>query len=225
MNSTRIELLSKDNYDTWRMQVKALLIKNDAWEFVSGSKVKPSIAEGAQAVRVWEIGDQKARSDLILSISPSVLKQVRNCETARETWLKLESVYASRGPAKKATLLKKLMLQRMKEGEDIHVHIVNFFDAVDKLDDMGVNINEDLLASCENFRCAIETRDVLPNAEVLKVKIMEEYDSREQSTTLDIQGAMVVSRHGKGFDKARKKSVNKHESESANNERFRYRML
>lgn len=84
MNSTRIELLSKDNYDTWRMQVKAL-IKNDAWEFVSGSKVKPSIAERAQAVRVWEIGDQKARSDLILSISPSELKQVRNCETARET--------------------------------------------------------------------------------------------------------------------------------------------
>lgn len=151
---------------------------------------------------------------------------MRNCETAKKTWFKLKSVYASRGPAKKTTLLKRLMLQRMKEEEDIHVHIANFFYAVDKLGDMEMNINKDFLAimllyslpaSFENFRYVIETRDVLPNAEVLKIKIMEEYNSREQSATLDIQGAMIVSRQDKNFAKARKESVNKHESELVRN--------
>ena len=30
MGPTRLELLMKDNFDTWRMQVEALLVKNDA---------------------------------------------------------------------------------------------------------------------------------------------------------------------------------------------------
>lgn len=37
-SSTRIELLSKDNYDTWCIQAEALLIKNDGWEYASGQK-------------------------------------------------------------------------------------------------------------------------------------------------------------------------------------------
>jgi len=40
INSTRIETLSKDNYDTWRIQVEALLMKNDIWQYVSGEKPK-----------------------------------------------------------------------------------------------------------------------------------------------------------------------------------------
>jgi hypothetical protein len=44
-NSTRFEILNKSNYDTWKIQVKALLIKNDTWsyEYVSGEKPKPKL--------------------------------------------------------------------------------------------------------------------------------------------------------------------------------------
>lgn len=70
----RIELLSKENYDTWRLQVEALLTKNDLREYVSGEKVKP------------ELSDKKARSDLILSIQSSELSH-RGCETSRAIWL------------------------------------------------------------------------------------------------------------------------------------------
>lgn len=124
-SSSRIELLSKDNYDTWGMQVEALLVKNDLWEYVCGSKALPEPATGEQAVMVnaardrWFRGDAKAKADLILSIHPSELKQIRGCETSRDVWLKLESIYASKGPARKATLLKQLMLQRLEDGGDV----------------------------------------------------------------------------------------------------------
>jgi len=36
VNSTRIELLTKHNYNTWRIQVEALLVKNDSWLYVNG---------------------------------------------------------------------------------------------------------------------------------------------------------------------------------------------
>lgn len=44
INSTRLELLSRNNYDTWRIQAEALLVKNYTWAYVSGEKPKPVIS-------------------------------------------------------------------------------------------------------------------------------------------------------------------------------------
>jgi hypothetical protein len=74
----------------------------------------------------------------------------------------------------------------MADNGDVRVHLNDFFDSVDKLSDMGMDINEDLLtilllyslpASFENFRCAIESRDDLPKPEALRIKIVEENDA------------------------------------------------
>lgn len=67
------------------MQVEALLIKNDLWEY--GTNVAPE--KGSETRGTWIKNDKKARSDLIMSIQPFQLKQVRGCETSREVWLKL----------------------------------------------------------------------------------------------------------------------------------------
>lgn len=97
----RIEALGRDNYDTWKLQMRALLTKNDAWGYVSGEVTKPEpTAANAAEVRDWSVRDEKAKSDLILSIGTSQLKLVKNCATSRELWLKLESTFQSRGPAR-----------------------------------------------------------------------------------------------------------------------------
>ena len=108
--------------------MEALLIKNDKWEFVSGTYTKPEPitgnAENVAAIAAWSKGDSKARSDIILAISSSELKQIKGCLTSRSVWLKLESIYQSKGPARKATLLKRLMLNRMEENSDIREHVI-----------------------------------------------------------------------------------------------------
>lgn len=130
----------------------------------------------------WIRNDKKVKSDLIMSIHPSELQHVavvRRCETSRQVWLKLKSIYASKGPARKAALLKQLMLQKLSENDDIRDHVNKFFDVVDQLAAMDVQMHVDLLlimllysftSSYENFRCAIESRDELPTADTLKVK-------------------------------------------------------
>lgn len=204
---SRIDTLNKDNYDTWKIQMEALLIKNDAWSYVNGEIKQPAFVgndeTSRKAVEAWKKADSKAKSDIILSISPSELKQIKNCSTSRDVWLKLETIYQSKGPARKATLLKQLTLQRMEEGTDVREHLGKFFDAVDKLNDMGVEINADLLAimllyslpsTFENFRCAIESRDELPTPEVLRIKILEEYDARKSEVRGNVQDALLVKR-------------------------------
>ena len=46
---TFVELLTKDNFDTWKMQVEALLMKNDALKYVSGERVKPEVHVGGSS--------------------------------------------------------------------------------------------------------------------------------------------------------------------------------
>lgn len=90
-----------------------------------------------------------------------------------------------------ASLLKLVLLQKLKDGGDVKEHLAKFLDVISKLEDMDVMINGDLKAimllynlprSFENIRWAIESIDKLPSAKVLNVKIMEESDARKQST-------------------------------------------
>lgn len=48
-NVVRIELLSKDNYDIWAIQMEAIFTKNDAWGYISDNKVKPEVVQGNAA--------------------------------------------------------------------------------------------------------------------------------------------------------------------------------
>ena len=90
--TTRIETLTKDNFETWRIQMKALLIKNDTWTYASDSKPKPEIVEGDAKSKddfdKWIEMDEKAKADIMLCISPSELKQIQNCETSIDIWKK-----------------------------------------------------------------------------------------------------------------------------------------
>jgi len=231
----RIEALNKDNYDTWKLQMQALLVKNDAWMYVSGESVKPTLVAGdattANAVKQWKTNDDKAKSDIILSINPSELKQIKGCETSRDVWLKLENIYQSKGPARKATLLKQLTLQRMENGGDVRDHIRKFFDAIDKLGEMEVDIHPDLLSimllysllsSYENFRCAIESRDELPTPETLRIKIVEESEARLNDVArAPAQNTLYANKGGKKMRKPKRPTTKKDEASTGGG--FKYR--
>lgn len=189
----RIESLTKNNYDTWCLQAQAVLVKNELWDYVSGEKCLTTTST-AEETEKFKKNDLLARAELLLLISPSELKQIKGCTTSKELWDKLKNIYQSQGPARKATLLKQLVLKKHMISEDVRDHLNNFMDIVDKLADMDVKIHPDLLsimmlyslpASYENFRIAIESRDTLPLPEELKIKILEESEARINANNND----------------------------------------
>ncbi|KAI8114842.1 Retrovirus-related Pol polyprotein from transposon TNT 1-94 [Lucilia cuprina] len=192
----RIQPLNADNYDSWKLLMKAILIKNDLWAYASGGKTIPPLTEEVNRLK-WLECDQKAGADIMLSVSPSELGLISDCVTSLEMWQKLESTFQSKGPARKATLLKRVALARMKDGENVREHLNNFFDAVSKLKEINVVVGDDLLAillpeSYETFRCALETRDELPNPNVLRVKILEEDQAKKSKIDMPEQNALYV---------------------------------
>ena len=71
--------------------------------------MKPNVilgdAASVAASNYWTKQDRKAEVDLISAISPFKLQHVRGCETSHDIRTKLQGIYASKGPARKATLL------------------------------------------------------------------------------------------------------------------------
>lgn len=103
ISGTRIESLDRENYSTWKMQIVALLIKNNYWDYVNGTITPPMLSPNADSaartahetvIAEWKKVDRKAKSDLILSIHKSELPPVRNLETSRGVWQKLDSFHA-----------------------------------------------------------------------------------------------------------------------------------
>ncbi|KHJ42047.1 hypothetical protein D918_07937 [Trichuris suis] len=58
MATVKIVPLGKDNYDSWKMQAKAYLIKSGSWKYVNGTLPKPK--EDDDAVNAWMEGDAAA---------------------------------------------------------------------------------------------------------------------------------------------------------------------
>ncbi|XP_037930811.1 uncharacterized protein LOC119665655 [Teleopsis dalmanni] len=138
----RVEPLNAENYDTWKLQMKAILVKNDLWSYIEGTASCPT-GEGAAK---WISFYQKACADIMLSVSASELRLIAECTNSKEIWINLQATYSSKGPARKATLLKKVAHSRMKEGEKVREHLNDFFEAVVKLKEIDVTIGDELLA-------------------------------------------------------------------------------
>jgi len=52
----KIDPLGRENYDTWKIQILALLIKNDVWKYVSGQSSGPT--DSQEKALEWDINVQ-----------------------------------------------------------------------------------------------------------------------------------------------------------------------
>lgn len=91
-----IKSLTKDNYDSWSVQMEAVAVKNGTWKYVCGKIPRPKLRAGAEeeqsrlAQEKWDDEDAKARADLIIAIDPSLLRLVKGLSTAAEVWCRLK---------------------------------------------------------------------------------------------------------------------------------------
>lgn len=93
MHTWRFKLLSRDNYNMWRMQAESLFIKNNTWSYIMGIIPIPenkgdldTTAKIAAETKYdeWLSTDHKVKADLILCIRPTQLKQIKGCQTSNE---------------------------------------------------------------------------------------------------------------------------------------------
>lgn len=164
----------------------------------------------------------KAKSDLILIICPSELKQIKNCVISKDIWEKLHNVYQSKGPARKAMLLKTLILMKIKNGEnhDERPHTKLLLRRRQNPRDGTGNYrrfthHSVVIQHPKRIRIAIKTQEKLPEPEVLKIKLLEEYEARKRNTKESVPGAMFISKNSGRLNQNKK-------TENLKREKFKF---
>lgn len=179
-SSQHVEKLTGGNYESWRMQMKSVLIFNDLWGYVDGAIGRPTDENGQTQ---WKIKDEKALALIILSVSKNELGHIRRMTTSKAAWDELLRVHSSQGPVKKAILYRQLYNSKKNENQTMMQYINDFQSKVNLLEDTGIEIPEELKTimllnglpeTFENFCIAIESRDQIPGIDFIKGKLIEE---------------------------------------------------
>ena len=203
-SSIPIEKLNSENYGSWSVQMKSLLVTLDYWAPCE----TPVLSAGSTAEEKanFKIKDSKALATIILSVKPSELIHIKNCSTALLAWNKLRDIYVAKTPARKVNLFKKLVRYKIKDGSSFSEQINEFSGLVDSLKENDLSVTEDFLSivllcslpdSFDIFVVAMESRDKLPSLEQLKVKILEERNRRGDKHEAGEEQVLAVRRGDK----------------------------
>ena len=127
--------LNGGNYNTWKIQVRMLLVNQGLWGLVSGVDSVPTTAE---ALAIYNAKRGRALSTIVLSLSPSLLYLIGNPEDPQAVWTTLENHFHKSSWSNQFSLRKKLYSMKMSDDCSVRDHIrmvTELFDNLAAVDD------------------------------------------------------------------------------------------
>ena len=137
-----IDKLDGSNWNTWKFQMKHLLMAKGIWGLVDGSEVFAHDATPA-AQALYRSRLQKAFSTIVLAIDRAQLYLITSCEEPKQAWDALKKHFERETLANKLFLKKQYFRSEMKEGTSVEQHLKHMKDITDKLAAIGAPISEE----------------------------------------------------------------------------------
>ena len=137
-----IEKLNGSNWNTWKFQMKHLLMAKGLWSLIDGSEVLASEASAA-AEALFQSRLHKAFSTIVLAIDSAQLYLVTSCEDPKQAWNALKNHFERETLANKLLLKKQYFRSEMKEGTSVDQHLKHMKDITDKLAAIGAPVSEE----------------------------------------------------------------------------------
>lgn len=124
-----VERLDVDNYATWSIRMKALLISKGLWAAV--------VTEPPDAAQ-----DQKALAQIILHVKDHHLMTVGSCPTAKNAWETLKTIYEAKTNARKLLLRRELTTLKMGATEPLTKYAARTKDLQTQLRTAGEDVKD-----------------------------------------------------------------------------------
>lgn len=203
----QVEKLNPDNYASWSIQIRSLLITQDLYDVLELTLNETATAQEKAA---WIIRDRKALATITLAVRSSELIHLKDCKSAKEAWCKLENIYRAKDPTRKVNLFKQFVRFKFTSDEKYGTQINKYFSLVDDLRNVDINFPDEILSifllcslppELENFVVAIESRDVLPSIEQLKNKILEVELRRNDNVSVGKEQVCAIKNKKSNFNK------------------------
>lgn len=129
-----------ENWCTWSYKIKIILRAADLLSIVDGTVQPPSDGK-AEEYEKWMNKDAKAQSILVTRISEKVLAQIVSCQTSKEIWNKLHTVFEQRGELSVHILQQKFFSMKFEEKETVTEFLGRFESLLCKLKNVKAEVS------------------------------------------------------------------------------------
>jgi len=140
----RLPPLTKDNYQRWKYEVRSCLKSIGATGHVDGTVRCPAVPGNEKDAEIWLKTDGKAQRVLTCALSDDDHAAIRDCDTSREVWLKIQSIYETKTNENKYLLNQEFHKLHFNDDQSIASYCAQLTVIRQKLR----TLDEELLDSC-----------------------------------------------------------------------------
>ena len=137
-----VPLRGQKNNQTWKIQVKMALIRENTWEIVNGSEECPQQADRDAYKKNCNRQD-RALATIVLTLDPELLYLVENIDHPIQLWNKSEKKFQTKSVASKFALRKKLINTKLQDGTSFQSHAKIFSETFSNLTAIGYTLDND----------------------------------------------------------------------------------
>ncbi|KAF7130883.1 hypothetical protein RHSIM_Rhsim10G0164600 [Rhododendron simsii] len=203
-NSGAMIKLTSANYSIWKPRMEDVLYTKDLYLPIYGDTKKPQGTSDED----WKVTNRKAVALIRTWVDQSVFHHVAQETNAYELWTKLEAMYERKMAQNKASLIRRLVNLKYKDGRSVAEHMSDFQGLINQLSTMKLVLDEELQAllllsslpdSWETLVVTISNSAPSGMVTMDMVKdgmFNEEARRKEQGTSVDTE-ALVVQNKGR----------------------------
>ena len=232
-SETKIANLNRDNFSTWKFQMKMHLIGKDLWDIVTGTEELPFEATPDEKEH-FRKRNNKALSQICMHVEENLQIYLRGCSTGKEAWDILAGHFEEKTLSKKIFYRRKLYSIRLSNSTTMESHINAIRNIADHLDSLDNPISEDdlvmiLLSSLsEDYNNLLTTLETLREDQLtwnyVRDRLITEYQRRKptRSTPKPVtsqDGALLAGNYHNQGGNNRGRNSNHNNNNNRNNNR------
>jgi hypothetical protein len=140
-----VPILTKDNYNLWKLEISAILDSKDCLTIVNGTEPKPLIGingNTGEHVRNWERSDAVARTIIGRSLDKDHWGYIQGKKTAKEWWDTIKEVRERREETDLLIASTEFYNLQWKPDQDVTAFLTEVKHLRNLLSEMGVTFKE-----------------------------------------------------------------------------------
>ena len=154
VDSLPTKLEGASNYATWTMYVMAALMGRGLYGHVTGDAPRPtqafttdgSVLPPDAKLEEWKRRDDKAKSVIVLGVTPPMLHHLAGLLTAKQMWDKLATQCRKKDFATRLGLYQQLFNSRLLDADSADKHLSDMGNIRSQLADIGKPIDDEMAA-------------------------------------------------------------------------------
>ncbi|MCO5564807.1 hypothetical protein L7F22_018475 [Adiantum nelumboides] len=191
-------------FHTWQTRIKLMLMKKALWGITNGKERKP---RDATTAATWEERDKKAQAIIKLELDDTYTHHVDGCETAKETWDQLDTLFGAQAKGSKLGLLIEFFKLEMASKTPLASHLNNMQSLMTQLACISLKVDEDIAIAMllkslpSSYDHIVTTLTNMPISKLVDVQTSLLEEEKKMNGKVEIKEASIQSDEKVFFNK------------------------